>query len=335
MPRNNTLFLTLLITLSLLQCKQEEGFLVAPKSQIINQSFQLGADSLHWTLEDDEVGLLVEGEDIVLDFGGAVVYGKNFGQAPDQQVGTAIQVKKAKKLTIKNATFLGFRNGIKAEDVDTLLIEHCVFDYGFRRLSELGQKPDEAAIILNNKAHLQLENSSVKRWQNGIFATDLKSLAFNNGELALINNIGINIPEFCELTIENIDFYQVNPFGPIKDENIQKEEAFLIQKGISTPALLLEDEYGQYDHSYPKAWLRERDEEKDIFLLTAPQGNWRLVGGSGYNRVVPKTGTFPVTISAFRSDTSQNQSLKFEYLGKSAKRYGKPVKGTIPFSISL
>lgn len=374
------------MALPLLQCKQEDRFLVAPKGQIIQSSFVLTADSLRWALEDKEVGIVVEGDELVLDFNGAIVYGHNFGEAPSQQTGTAIHIKKAKHVTIKNATFLGFKDGILADEVDTLLIENCVFDYGFRPNPADPINFGHAVLVKKNK-QLVVIDSKVSHWESGIGIVNGAHFKLSKSELSFISGSGIVLPEGCSALIDHCALYFVgnpakprlddtygflfengwdpamqisqsviahcksgstiqvqslstnnwlayDPYIPQVSSSSEKVDSFLLQKGIAIPSLLLQDEYGQYDHSYPKAWLREQDEEKDIFLLTAPQGNWRLVGGEGYDRVVPKTGTFPVTITAFRSDTSQSQSLEFEYLGKSAQRYGLPIKGTIPFAIN-
>ena len=58
-------------------------------------------------------------------------------------------------------------------------------------------------------------------------------------------------------------------------------------------------------------------------MLNGPLGNWRLIDGQGYLAVNPKTGTFPQTLVAKKDPEVSQRKLVFEYLGKSAYRFGK------------
>jgi hypothetical protein len=79
---------------------------------------------------------------------------------------------------------------------------------------------------------------------------------------------------------------------------------------------MLVNEWGPYDFLRPSIWLRETGEETYTFLLLGPQGNWRVVGGSGFAGVTPKTGSFPTTMTARLTPDADSLSIQLEFVGE-------------------
>lgn len=357
--------------------KNSEQQVISGKATI-KQSIRLTQDTMVWRTDGQSPNLTIDtDQSIELDFGGAVVQSHLLGESPKQYQGTAIHIKKAPKVTIKNARFLGFRKGIQVEQVDSLQIINCAF-VDFARTTN--EAPSSAAITIQQTNHLRVEQSLFKHlatafeieaatdfivsdskfhWltQQVVQASDAATLSFERNQLFYIGipnqeNI-VFISGNVKTFRQNLMAHIMNPssileqFFPFNNptayihqievsEQIRKEiDQALREMGVATPSLRLIDEWSWYDFSYPRAWPRARTPEKDIYLVTAPNGNWRLIGGKGYSKVVPKTGSFPTTIQAFPNQEEHEQELQFEYLGKSINRYGSQPAQISPISFSI
>ncbi len=85
----------------------------------------------------------IEGSNIVVDFGGAVMDGNVKKAMPDQFFGTAINIKAGKNITIKNLIAKGYKIALMAKNVQGLTIENCNFSYNYRQhLYSTQQKED-------------------------------------------------------------------------------------------------------------------------------------------------------------------------------------------------
>ncbi len=96
-------------------------------------------------------------------------------------------------------------------------------------------------------------------------------------------------------------------------------------------SFILVGEWGPYDFRYPSIWLRTVKKDTYSFLLLGPQGNWKVVGGEGFVRVNPKTGTFPATIVATRDEMAELLRLELEFIGDSlTTRFGHRIRRGVP-----
>src|SRR5262245_50568139 len=77
--------------------------------------------------------ILIEGENIVVDFSAAILHSSNDVTRPDQFSGTAILIRNSKHITLKNAIIHGYKIAVRAENVSDLTIENCDFSYNFRK----------------------------------------------------------------------------------------------------------------------------------------------------------------------------------------------------------
>lgn len=301
-------------------------------------------------------------EPVVLDFGGAFIQSSAFGESPQNYRSLAILLRRAPSVTIRNATFCGFQTGLLAEAVAQIHLENVRFlDFHrgdarpsvavhlqqpgqlnveschFQHLERALQLDATAEINIHrsafywlNRQVLQATDSSRGSFtQNKFFYIGLpeeyEDTAFQGGTYAFRQNnwahvLRSGLPDEELTTNKNQAAYQPE----LSTAQWQNEpiDRLLREIGVSAPGLRLVDDWGWYDFSYPKAWLRESRPQKDIYLLTAPNGNWRLIGGEGYQKVVPKTGSFPTTLQAFHNAQSDQPYLEFEFLGKKFRKYG-------------
>ncbi|NRB64197.1 MAG: right-handed parallel beta-helix repeat-containing protein [Saprospiraceae bacterium] len=135
--------------------------------------------------------------------------------------------------------------------------------------------------------------------------------------------------ELTERWLQLLDESKVNLMAPppITEES-NNAEAFKTNT-LEQPDLLFND-WGPYNFQYPAIWLRSVDDDTYTFLLSGPQGNWRITGGKGFEKVVPKTGTLPTTLVAQRNNTGPLY-IQLEFIGQSfTSLYGEMKRKGIP-----
>lgn len=86
-----------------------------------------GADSL------SAAPVIIEGDDITVDFNGAVIDGSPDPANPDKFKGTGIIVKSGKNITLKNVSIKGFKVGLMARGINGLKIINGNFSNNFRQ----------------------------------------------------------------------------------------------------------------------------------------------------------------------------------------------------------
>lgn len=361
--------------LALVACTKNVEQDIVTGQATLRHSLTLSEDTIIWPAHSTLPGLTIDSpEEVILDFGGALVQSATFGESPDKHHGLAIRVLRSPAVRIRNATFSGFKKGILVEEAGHIQLENVQF-IDFNR----GKDHSSVAVHLKQPTSLNVENGLFKhlhlafqldaaaelevtqtkfywltgqvlvgrRGSRGSFINNhffyignpwhSETLAFRGGELTFRENHWAHVQQ-SGLPLEqligagNQAAYQDSL--PSKLWSLPQLEQRLREIGVSAPGLRLYDDWGWYDFSYPKAWIRQQEKEKDIFLLTAPTGNWRLVDGAGYDKVVPKTGSFPSTLQAYRSEDSKDGFLGFEYLGKKFRKYGvhPPRKTPLRFS---
>lgn len=143
----------------------------------------------------------ISGDNIVVDFNNATLYGNNGNQMPDEFEGLAILVKGGRNITIKNLNARGYKIALMVKDVESLLIENCNLSYNYRkRLNSTQEKEDisdwmsfhqnekdewlryGAAIYMRNCNNFNLRNNIVTGGQCALMLTNCNEglVQFNN-----------------------------------------------------------------------------------------------------------------------------------------------------------
>lgn len=123
-----------------------------------------GVYSIASTAEADP-GILISGENLVVDFQDADLRGAADGVLPDQFIGTAIVVK-GKNITIKNARVRGYKIALYAEGVENLTLEDCDFSFNYRpRLRSTREREDFSDWL----SYHHNEQDEWKRYGAGIY----------------------------------------------------------------------------------------------------------------------------------------------------------------------
>lgn len=82
----------------------------------------------------DTFVILVEGNDIIIDFNQATLRSSLDITQPDRFQGVAIFIRNSSKVTLKNANIHGYKIAVRAENVSNLTIENCNFSYNYRQM---------------------------------------------------------------------------------------------------------------------------------------------------------------------------------------------------------
>ena len=179
----------------------KRGLIIKESVQIKKNTYFIDSyDSLSQPL------IKIEGNNITVDFGSAVLQGSNNFQNPNQFYGLAILIK-GNNITIKNAFIKGYKVALMADGCKNLSIVHCDFSYNYRQhlqsswlsedvsdwMSYHHNENDEwlrygAGIYLKNCNEPKVQYNSITGGQCG-----LMMVRCNNG-LITDNDFSFNIP---------------------------------------------------------------------------------------------------------------------------------------------
>ncbi|MCB0644320.1 MAG: right-handed parallel beta-helix repeat-containing protein [Phaeodactylibacter sp.] len=200
-----TFFLLLLV----LGCQVPDRSLILESGLVITQSIVFSGDTLRMpTPKDMHPAILVEGEDIVIDFKGALIQTEAAPERPNKFEGLAIKIQNSKNIRLRNLNVRGFKVGIWAESVEHLVLENCDISYNYRpQLKSSIYKPaaedrvsniqdvihNGAAIYLKNCKHFELDSITCLHGQNGIILEDGEAGKIMHSLVQFNSGIGIGL----------------------------------------------------------------------------------------------------------------------------------------------
>lgn len=107
----------------------KKGLVITSSVIISRENYNLDADSVF-----DKPLLVIEGDNITVDFNNAVLQGSGNVSNPNQFYGLAILIKKGSaNIVLKNASIHGFKVAVLAEHVTNLNVNNCNFSYNYRQ----------------------------------------------------------------------------------------------------------------------------------------------------------------------------------------------------------
>ncbi len=206
--------LLLLVGLFIFSCKPANQEVELKKGMRITESVKIkpgeylltGADSL------DQPAIIIEGNNIVLDFNGAVLDGGRAGSLPDAYSGLGVLVKGGENIQIKNAVIKGYKVGLMAVGVDSLQILDSDFSYNWRPrlksnpewevlsdwLSYHHNDDDQwlrygTAIYLKKCDRALVKNVTSHHGQNGLLLAECNDGFFYNNNFSFNSGLGIGL----------------------------------------------------------------------------------------------------------------------------------------------
>jgi len=185
-----------------------QGLIIRESATITRNTYYLNADtSIYKPL------LIIDGNNITIDFNQAIIQGSNDKTQPDEFYGLSILIKKGcQNITLKNVFIHGFKIGIMADGVKGLTIDNCDLSYNWRQhLLSTREKENEedwmsyhhnendewlrygAAIYLKNCTKLIITNNAVTGGQCALMMTRCEKSEIRDNNFSFNSGIGIGL----------------------------------------------------------------------------------------------------------------------------------------------
>ncbi|HEX6847112.1 MAG TPA: right-handed parallel beta-helix repeat-containing protein [Chitinophagaceae bacterium] len=182
-----------------------KGLRITKSVKIKKQTYKLDAP-----VSPDAGLIVIEGNNITVDFNNAVLRGSNFKKKPDEFFGVAILIRSGNNITIKNLKARGYKVALLARGITNLTIENCDFSYNYRQhlnstqekedisdwLSHHQNEKDEwlrygAAMYLRDCESLIIKNTKVTGGQNALMMTNCNNGKIYNNDFSFNSGLGI------------------------------------------------------------------------------------------------------------------------------------------------
>src|SRR6478735_9723147 len=157
--------------------------------------------------------LIIEGNDITVDFNHALIQGSNDKTRPDEFYGLAILIKKgSRNIVIKNAVIHGFKVAILADSVQNLSISNCDLSYNWRQHLQSNREREDisdwmsyhknennewlrygAAIYLSNCKQAIISSNIVTGGQCALLMTNCEKAEVMDNNFSFNSGIGIGL----------------------------------------------------------------------------------------------------------------------------------------------
>ena len=163
-------------------------------------------------INKDSAVIIIEGEDITVDFNNVTLIGSNTAKNADEFTGIGIIVRGGRNITIRNLKARGYKIGILARDISGITIENCDLSYNYRqRLKSTQEKEnmadwlsyhhnenDEwmrygAGIYLYNSQLAIIRECKVTGGQNGLMMTKSNDAFIYNNDFSYNSGIGLGL----------------------------------------------------------------------------------------------------------------------------------------------
>ncbi len=183
--------------------------MVIKESAIISRETYL----LNAPLSLTENLVLIDGNNLVIDFNGAILQGSVDKTRPDEFYGLAIRIKKgSKNITLKNAFIHGYKVAILADSIENLVIDNCDLSYNWRQHLQSNREKEDisdwmsfhhnendewlrygAAIYLKNCLKPVISNNRVTGGQCALMMTRCNEATVFDNNFSFNSAIGIGL----------------------------------------------------------------------------------------------------------------------------------------------
>ena len=199
-----------------------KGMRISSSGRIKKQTYKLDADT-----SMTRSVIIIEGNNIIVDFNNAILKGSNKKTSPDEFFGVALFIKGGKNITIRNLKAKGYKVALLARDVTNLTIENCDFSYNYRQhlnstqekedisdwLSHHQNEKDEwlrygAGMYLNGCDSMNIKNTKVTGGQNALMMTNSNYGKIYNNDFSFNSGLGIGMyrSNFNTIAYNKINF---------------------------------------------------------------------------------------------------------------------------------
>src|SRR5258706_5225408 len=171
--------------------------------------------------------ILVEGNNITIDFNNCILIGSNKKKNPDEFFGVALLIRNSNHVTIKNLKAKGYKIALMATGVTDLTIQNCDLSYNYRQhlnstqekedisdwLSHHHNENDEwlrygTAMYLRNCINAVIHDCKVTGGQNALMMTECNFGMIYNNDFSFNSGLGIGMyrSSFNKILYNKINF---------------------------------------------------------------------------------------------------------------------------------
>ena len=202
--------IAVLLFIGLVLCAQEKvltkGMKITKTTKVKRASYLLPSADLETPV------IIVEGNNIIVDFNNALLAGSASSTEPDEFSGVAVLIRNSRKVTIRNLKAKGYKIALRAINVEDLIIENSDLSYNYRKKLNSTQEKEDisdwmsyhhndkdewlrygAAIYLRDCDRATIRNTRVTGGQNALMMTGSDNGLFYNNDFSFNSGIGIGL----------------------------------------------------------------------------------------------------------------------------------------------
>ena len=161
---------------------------------------------------DQSSTIVIEGNNIIVDFNNAELRGSNNKLNPDEFWGIGLIVRNSKNVTLKNLKAKGYKVALLATNVEKLTLDNCDFSYNYRQhLNSTQEKEDisdwmsyhqnekdewlryGAAMYLRGCNAVTIKNCKVTGGQNALMMMECNDGMIYNNDFSFNSGVGIGM----------------------------------------------------------------------------------------------------------------------------------------------
>ena len=184
-----------------------KGMKISKTIKIRKGIYQINADN---NLEQSVI--LIEGNNLTVDFNSIILKGSNSKKNPDEFVGIGLIIRNSKNVIIKNLKAKGYKVALLAKNTEGLVLDNCDFSYNYRQhLNSTQEKEDVsdwmsyhhneqdewlrygAAIYLRNCNSAIIKNCRVTGGQNALMMMECDDGMIYNNDFSFNSGIGLGM----------------------------------------------------------------------------------------------------------------------------------------------
>lgn len=124
--------------------------------------------------------IIIDGNDITVDFNGAVLLGAGDKERPDNFSGVGLLIKPGSNITVKNARIRGYKIGLLAERINSISIENCDLSNNFRQHLNSNRFRED---LSDWQSYHDNENDQWMRFGAGIYLKGCTDITIKNNEI--------------------------------------------------------------------------------------------------------------------------------------------------------
>ena len=222
--RSLTLFLcrTAVVALALSLMGQSDAGVRLTAGLILDRSVTVRPGAYRLAASDDlsRPAIIIRGDNITVDFAGAVLAGGPDEADPDTYAGVGIFIDGGRNVTVKNAKVRGYKVGIRARQSADLHLTNNDLSYNWKPRLYSGVEKESlvdwmsyhqndrdewlsrgAAIYLSECDRAKVDHNTILQGQNGLMVTRSAGLLVWNNTIQFMSGIGVGFYRTSDSTI--------------------------------------------------------------------------------------------------------------------------------------